>query len=499
MIRALSLCGLLLLLVNPTTSHAQEKKNWGGTLRQAWIWMEAGALDKADSTFKEVVADQQGRFLAEAYFGLAAVWWQKRNAMASYQRLLDAKQMRGNLGWDGGKDDTWDTRIDQRMRYIERNFSVVKLRATSKAAVPPLSDPPPADPLLKEFTGRMEGNVREGLSEGSLVQWMMLPNGTYWVGDELKTLDGGEMDPSRAIEWALDKGLRAKAAYRDRRDAVAAGRSPAKEYRAQASPKTAAPVDSAAAVDASGPSTSDATKQVVDVVHRSIGFGIQGGFAPTRSLDGLDPNVAADWTLGVHLEGRLALPPPILALSIQGGWKVLPVNGCRAAPTRAHLIALGAGPSMQLPLAESTFLGVDLAVRGGLAFGGRSDAARLSCVEKVADLEDSGAVVRGALASEGDVTGSFSMADIGWRGRAGAIGAEVALGPILDWGGPMAISVQLHLGYDHLIPILPGETAETLYIRDPRTGDMATISRGQAQSAASMGRMQAGARVRVLF
>ena len=62
----------------------------------------------------------------------------------------------------------------------------------------------------------MEGNVSEGLSEGSLVQWMMLPNGTYWVGDELKTLDGGEMDPSRAIEWALDKGSKAKAAYRDR-------------------------------------------------------------------------------------------------------------------------------------------------------------------------------------------------------------------------------------------------------------------------------------------
>ncbi len=496
MTRPLSLWGLLLLLAIPATSHAQEKKDWSNTLGQAWTWMEAGALDKADGAFKEVVADQHGRLLAEGYFGLAAVWWQKRNAMASYQRLLEAKQLRGTLGWDGGKGDTWDVRIDQRMRYIERNFSVVKLRAPSKAAVPPLSDPEPADPLLKEFTGRVEGNVGEGLSEGSLVQWLMLPNGTYWVGDELKTLDGGEMNPSRAIEWVLDKGSKAKAAYKDRRDAIAAGRSPAKESLAQAPPVTADPADSA---DVSAPSSSGATKQVVEVVHRSIGFGIQGGFAPTRSLDGLDSDVAADWTLGVHLEGRLPLPPPILALSIQGGWKVLPVNGCRAAPTRAHLLALGAGPSIQLPLAESTSLGVDVAVRGGLAFGGRSDAARLSCLKKVAALEDSGAVVRGALASEGGVTGSFSMADIGWRGRAGAIGAEVAVGPILDWGGPMAISVQLHLGYDHLIPILPGETADTLYIRDPRTGDMAVVSKGQAQSAASMGRMQAGARVRVLF
>jgi len=472
---------MTLALALPWGASAQEK-DWTPVLGQAWTWMEAGALDRADATFKEVVADPKGKLLAEAYFGLAAVWWQKRNAMASYQRLLEAQELSGNMGWDAGKDGTWDQRIDSRMKYIERNFTVVKLRATSKSSAPPLADPRPADPLLKEFAEGLGPNVEDALSGGSLLQWLMLPNGTYWVGDELKTLQGGEMDSSRALEWTLERGAKAKSVYRERLAVVDAGGSPAEDYSA---PDTSDP-------------TSRSTDKVVEVIHRSVGLSIQGGLATSRVLEGLNPAVAPDWTLGVQIEGRLALPPPILALSISGGWKVLPVNGCRAAPTRAHLVSLGLGPSLSVPISTNASLGVDVAVRGGLAFGGRSDASRLACVAKIAD-GDAGAVKRGALASDGDVTGSFGMADIGWRGRAAAIGGEVALGPVLDTGGFMAFSVQLYLGYDHLIPLLTGDSAETVYLRDPRTGDVAAIPRAQAASAAAMGRFQAGARVKLLF
>jgi hypothetical protein len=481
MSRLLCLLTLTLTLALPGVSRAEET-DWAPVLGKAWTWMEAGALDRADAAFKEVVADPKGRLVAEAYFGLAAVWWQKRNAMASYQRLLEAKSLSNSIGWDAGEGGTWDGRIASRMEYIERNFTVVKLRASSKASVAPLPDPRPRDPLLKEFAMGLEGTVNDALAEGSLVSWLLLPNGTYWVGDELKTLEGGEMDPSRAFEWELDRGARARATYKERFEAIEAGGSPAEAYVGR---------------DTSDPS-SRSTASVVKVMHRSIGVGLQGGLAMARALDGLDGSVAPDWTLGLMLEGRLALPPPILALSVSGGWKVLPVNGCRAAPTRAHLISLGVGPSVQVPIDANASLGLDVAFRGGLALGGRNDGARLSCVEKLAGVGD-GAVVRGAVADSGDVSSSFGLADLGWQGRAGALGGELAVGPILDGGGPLAFSVQLHVGYDHLIPLLPADAPETVYLRDPRTGDTAAITRAQAVSAASMGRVQIGARVRVLF
>lgn len=471
-----------LLLALPAAAQADK---FTPKLGQAWTWMEAGALDKADAAFKEVMADPEGRNLAEAHFGLAAVWWQKRNAMASYQRLAQAKAMSGQLGWMAGPDDMWDRRIEKRVEYIENNFTVVKLRAPSKAAVPPLADPRPNDPLLREFTEGLGAVVEESLAEGSLVQWLLLPNGDYWVGDRLETLEGGEMDPSRAVEWELDKGSGARATYRKRIEAIEAGQSPAKDYLAQGGGTT---------------DPSARTGAVTQITQRSFGIAIQGGLAPTRELNELDPSVAPDWMLGVQLEGRIALPEPTLALSVSGGWKTLPVNGCRVAPTRGQLVSLGVGPSLLVPLATNASLGVDVGFRGGLLFGGRSDASRLSCVEKAVDAEDPTAVTRGGLASEGDVQSSFSLADLGWRGRAGSVGGELAVGPVLDGGGPLAFSVQLLLGYDHLIPILPGDDApETLYLRDPRTGQVAAITRGQAVTAASMGRMQLGVRLRALF
>ena len=474
------LAALCVLLILPGTSFAQTS-DFTPLLGKAWTWMEAGALDRADAAFKEVVADPKGRMVAEAYFGLAAVWWQKRNALASYQRLMEAQQLSKNMGWDAGKDGNWDQRIEQRVRYIQRNFTVVKLRATSRASAAPLADPRPSDPLIREFATGVGPNVAEALREGNLVQWLMLPNGTYWVGTELKTLGGGEMDSSRALEWRLDHGSRAKSTYKERVAVIDAGGSPAKDL----------------AGNGSDPST-DPNANVVKVVHRSFGLAVQGGLAMTRVFDGPNGGVAPDWALGLQIEGRLALPPPILALSVSGGWKMLPVNGCRAAPTRAHLISLGVGPSVQVPLSSVASLGLDAAVRGGLAFGGRTDAARLGCVEKLSDVDD-GAVVRGASATSGDVTATYALADIGWQGRAGSLGGELAVGPVFDSGSSVGFSVQLLLGYDHLIPILHADSPETVYLRDSETGEVATITRGQAVSAAAMGRFQAGARVRVLF
>ena len=77
------LCVLVALLIPAAAQARMTKEERNLKLSQAWQWMEAGSLDKADTAFKEVLADEQGHLIAEVHYGLAAVWWQKRNAMAS--------------------------------------------------------------------------------------------------------------------------------------------------------------------------------------------------------------------------------------------------------------------------------------------------------------------------------------------------------------------------------------------------------------------------------
>ena len=80
--------------------------------------------------------------------------------------------------------------------------------------------------------------VEEGIEAKVAVQWVLLPNGTYWIGEELVDLSGGQLEPTKAASWELpaDRG-KARAAYTERVAALEAGRSMAGEVteaRAQA-------------------------------------------------------------------------------------------------------------------------------------------------------------------------------------------------------------------------------------------------------------------------
>ncbi len=180
-------------------------------LAAGWAFLEAGGLVKAEAMFTEAYETRAGKDRADVYYSLAAVWWERRNAMASYSWLKEAEDARkASWYWDGGEDGEWDRRIRGRIRYIERNFTVVKLRVpNSGKPLPPLADPPPRDPLLRSFSDALARQVDVASTAGAGVQWYFLPSGDYWVAGELNTLDGGEMEPTRAASWQLsaDRGM----------------------------------------------------------------------------------------------------------------------------------------------------------------------------------------------------------------------------------------------------------------------------------------------------
>ena len=179
-------------------------------LATGWTFLTAGSLAKAEDAFTKGLELRAGKERAEVYYALSAVWWERRNAMASYSWLREAEEAKRNSWyWDGGEADTWDRRISGRLRYIERNFTAIKLRSPNKGKpLPPLADPPPSDPLLRSFTDGLAGQVEEGFAAGAGVQWFFLPNGTYWAADGEQVLQGGELEPTRAESWQLpvDRG-----------------------------------------------------------------------------------------------------------------------------------------------------------------------------------------------------------------------------------------------------------------------------------------------------
>ena len=219
---------------SPGTASAQSLR---ATIGQAWTYMEAGNLRKAEEAFSKAFETPEGKKSAEVHYGIAAVWWERRNAMAAYMWLSDAqKTAAATYDWDSGPDGEYDKRIDSRKRYVEKNFTVIKLR-TPRVGKPlaPLADPLPIDPLLVEFTQRLADVVKEGIKAKVSVQWVLLPNGTFWVGDELLALDGGELDPARSDNWDLvrDAG-KERRSYDLRSAAIEAGNSPAEERIAAA-------------------------------------------------------------------------------------------------------------------------------------------------------------------------------------------------------------------------------------------------------------------------
>jgi hypothetical protein len=209
LVAALSLVGCLLLL--PTADAlADEQAEVRTLLGRGWTFMEAGDMNKADAAFADAFETQVGRNTAETYYAIAAVWWERRNAMAAYMWLSDGvKAARESYAWNGGTGQEWDRRIGGRKRFIQNNFTIAKLRAPARGrALPPLADPPAIDPVLREFADMLARVVDEGTAAKVELQWVLLPNGSYWVGDQLQHLVGGELEPTRAVSWDLVKDNR---------------------------------------------------------------------------------------------------------------------------------------------------------------------------------------------------------------------------------------------------------------------------------------------------
>ena len=198
---------------------------------QGWIYLENGNLDKALELFTAAHETDAGKDYAEVYYSLAMVWWERRNSLASLRWLDEAVKGRGRLSWKRGANKEWDHRIDGRRRFIERNFTVVKLRPPDRAlGLPPLADPPPRDPLLRQFTDHVSNLVEDAYKEGIYNLWVLLPNGTYWVGDELYEHRGGELDMTKAREWDLPiDRVALRKSFNRRVEAIASGSSEAQE------------------------------------------------------------------------------------------------------------------------------------------------------------------------------------------------------------------------------------------------------------------------------
>lgn len=184
-------------------------------LAHGWTFFEAGNLARAEDAFTRAYETTAGRTKAELYYGLSAVWWERRNALAAYDWLVQAKRLATEQPWafDAGEDGVWLRRAEGRRRWIERNFTVVKLKLPSARALPPLADPPPADPLLRKFTDGIDKAVIDAYEAGARTVWLLLPNGTYFVDGAQRVLGGGEMAAHKAETWELvgDRGSSRKA------------------------------------------------------------------------------------------------------------------------------------------------------------------------------------------------------------------------------------------------------------------------------------------------
>lgn len=179
-------------------------------LGAGWAFLESSALSKAEESFTQALALPDGKGKAEVYYALAALWWERRNGQASYNWLREGLGVRDEQGWlwDPGPDGGWERRIEGRIRYIERNFSSVKLELPGGKPLPPLADPPPADPLLASFGAELARAVNDGYEADARHLYVLLPNGLYWVGDQERVLNSGELEAHRAESWplAVDRG-----------------------------------------------------------------------------------------------------------------------------------------------------------------------------------------------------------------------------------------------------------------------------------------------------
>jgi hypothetical protein len=199
-------------------------------LSRAWRQVEVGNFAKAGEVYGRLLDTPEGHDYAEVYYGLALIAWELRDARQARSWLWAAH--RGQLesgGWNPGEGRRWQRRIEERLRFIEANFTVRKLMLPARVdPIPPLADPPPSDPVLAEFAAAVPTVLAEELArapDGPV--FMLLPNGSWWVADRLEWHDGGGMEPTEAGEpWQLAGAAgRPQADYEARVAEMAAGGS----------------------------------------------------------------------------------------------------------------------------------------------------------------------------------------------------------------------------------------------------------------------------------
>ncbi len=476
---------LLLLLMVPSWAAAQapadlpsEDPEVVQLLANGWHYLEAHQLSQAEQAFKQAIEHPRGKSVAEVHFGLAAVWWDRGNAMASYLRLQESRQAAANdFAWDPGPDGEWDRRIAVRMDFIERNFTAVRLQFQSgSSAVPPLADPPPADPLLRRIAEGVGRVVDEALEADARNIWLALPNGTWWVGDELKTLQGGELNASKAVSWLLPRDAgRAARVYRERTDAIARGESPAKA-RLEGSPSAA---------------TRQQTAGMLADPHLEV-YAAGGGVTTPRRGDGTAGAAAG---LAGHLSFGVTLPLKGEALGLSVGISAanLPVSGCATSQIRSSVFAFGLGIRLARPVGPGAWLAGHI---GGHVGGGLADMGprlRQVCVDSRAE---DGELAFGARLSDGDASGVASFSALGWRGGSMAVGPDADFGVLASPAGArVLIGLSVFARHDQVFAVLDEQTAWFV----DGDGKLASTELGALSGAASMARLQFGLRLRYLF
>ena len=228
---------MLLILFAAAPAHAGEGRQPSAEasrqLGQGWTWLEAGNLRKAEDTFRALADTPEGRNLAEVHYAMSVVWWERGDARAAWSWLKQATDNAlGSHDWNPGVDGRWSRRIERRLDYIRARFTVRKLKPPERGtSVPPLADPPPADPVLRSFSDAIAQLVIESeeAAPGNAI-WLLIPNGSYWIDERLEWHDGGELDASKAETWNLEAASGAALeAYERRVRTIADGGSEGRE------------------------------------------------------------------------------------------------------------------------------------------------------------------------------------------------------------------------------------------------------------------------------
>ena len=196
-------------------------------LGRGWMLLEQGKPSRARQHFRAAFERSDQRD-AELYFAISLCWWRERNALASWTWLKDAVRLRDEWDWQERGNEPWDRRIDARIRWMEVNFTAVRLVLPRGEALAPLPDPLPPDPELAAFARALDEELRLSIEAGERSVLVHLPVGSYWVGDELVELERGGFDAHKPLRWRLPPADRAaRAAWERRREARDAGESEA--------------------------------------------------------------------------------------------------------------------------------------------------------------------------------------------------------------------------------------------------------------------------------